>query len=176
MLLQIDIQKRLGAEYWTNVYYVNLPDLEEGLSAAIVIADAERAFHSQAIVFDKVRVSVYGPDVDSYITQPLGGTGNVTADQPILPLFCTLNVVFTAGLNRPGRKFYRVGWTRAAVDVGFSWRAAERNIAEQAILNMLQTVPLQDRGGGAYGAVVLDERIGMHQLRRGSKRRAQPVI
>lgn len=176
MLLQIDIQKRLGAEYWTNVYYVDLPDLDAGVDAAVTIAEVEKSFHSQQVIFDKYRVSVYGPQNDNYITGPIGGSGEVTADQPLMPLFCTLNVVFTAGMNRPGRKFYRVAWTRAAVADNFTWRSVERGIALQALATLLGDVPLQDRGGGLYGTLSIDERIGMHQLRRGSKRRTQPVI
>lgn len=177
-LFIVDIQKKLAGFYWTNTYIVEAADIAGARDQARDIVEAERIFHSARITFDKFRVSTITKGDDAYISVPLDQTGRFMADQVPLPPFCTVNVLFETGANRPGRKYYRTLARNGDITADFKWTQNYINVVTQALGNLLGggSVILLDRGGDPIQTFVVQDAIGMHQMRRGSKRRARPVI
>lgn len=174
----IDIQKRLASEWWTNTYIVEAADIDEARILGNKIVIAERAFHSGRVTFDKMRVSTLTRGDNVYITEPGSVTGQLPTDQPPLPLFCTVNVVFGTGANRPARKYYRVVARTNDINAEGEWSNNLVATVQGALENLInvEQVPLFDRGGDRVVTVVVQRPVGMRQLRRGSKRRQRPVI
>lgn len=174
----VDIQKALPGMFWTNTYVIEAADIESAKQQAETIVGAERTFHNSGIRFDRYRVSTLTAGDDEYVSNPLNLNGQWIGDQPTLPPFCTLNVVFETGANRPGRKYYRVLARVGDIDYGFRYKPDLIGAAQQALNALLRNgnVALFDRGGDLFINAVVQPIIGIHQLRRGSKRRGRPVI
>lgn len=174
-LFKIDIQKFMLGEYWTNRWLVNADDLLDAQDAANDLVTHERFIHSTIIRFDRVRVSDAVQDTDVYVTIPLNVFGNYGFTGENLPLFNVLRADFNVAVGRPCRKYWRVGLSETYV-VG-------SQIAESVITdvnNVIASIVALGRvvdpqgnvvtGGSAFPAVQ------MRQLRRGSRRRTNPVI
>lgn len=174
----IDIQKKLTGLYWTNTYIVEAGTIENAREQAWDIVRAEQAIHSARITFDKFRVSTLAKGDDTYVTVPLDQNGQYAADQVPMPPFCTLNVIFATGANRPARKYYRTLARTGDVVEDFKWRPNYIQLVTRVLGDLLgnQQIALYDRGGDPVQDFVVQDAIGMHQLRRGSKRRERPVI
>ena len=176
---QVDIQKVLGGEYWTNVYYLEAISLAAAVIGAQAIVAAEKVFHSVLVSFDRasVRSAIAGDDI--YALLVLTGTGAISYDISLLALFNTLNVVLGAETGRPSRKYYRGCLYENQVAFN-TVDATTRTTAQDALATLIGNTTtdwdLVDVDGQLILSAACAINVGMHQLRRGAKRRATPVI
>jgi hypothetical protein len=172
---QVDIQKQLGSEYWTNVYHVDVAGQAQAAAVAEQIAAIEQDIHLTIVTFVNYRVRPYPSGGAPGTVYPLGYNGQNPSGS-YLPLWNTLNVVFQAATGRPSRKYLRIPIVEEAQSDGVlnpTYLASfQDNYAEP-----LQLIPeLVDVDGQGFGAIRVLSAIGMRQLRRGSRRRVTPVI
>lgn len=173
---QIDIQKRLGTEFWTNVYHVARSDQASAAAAAEFWVGIERSIHSVDVLFTSFRLSPFpGPSEGTIYPVGLAGT-RPTADS--LPLFNVLRVDFPAPTGRPSRKYYRLPIREGDQANGQFTSAAMTDFITQfdATFEDPDSAGLIDIDGQLLVSATPMQTVGMRQLRRGSKRRLQPVI
>jgi hypothetical protein len=172
----VDIEKLLVAEYWTNRYVVEAPDIQAAGVVAATILEAERKIHSTAITFTRYRVDDGVPNTDASIIVPANVQGLRVTGGGRLPLWNVAVCDFSVALGRPARKYLRVGLEENDVTgefindglvVQFNADYATPLAAHQAYVNV---------DGQAILSGAFKPRIGMRQLRRGSKRRVTPVL
>ena len=104
-LFQLDIEKRLGSEFWTNRYFMLGDTFSNTVTASEGVVNAERALHSTQVTFTRYRVS--DPTSTQYVIVPLNVAGLRATQGTLLPLFNTLRFDITAITGRPSRKYYR---------------------------------------------------------------------
>ncbi len=176
MLFQVDIQKTMANEYWTNVYHCNSPDQAAAVVFAQDIVEVERDIHGVGVAFTSMRVRPFpGPSEGSIIA--LGGTGE-RAGGLWLPLFNVCRVDFPVAIGRPSRKYYRLPITEGEVEYN-SFTPAFVAAIQLALDNWFLAPgpdPLCDVDGQPLTRAVVMSTVGMRQLRRGSKRKLEPVI
>ncbi len=173
---QVDVQKRLGTEYWTNVYHCARPDQAAAKAFADGVVAFERIIHQSIVQFISYRVAAY-PGPSEGTIQPIGSFGTA-GSTTYLPLFNVLRVDFPVDLGRPSRKFYRLPLGENAQIDG---------VIEPTLVDAYQIhVNNYFSGPASVGMVDVDGQlitqgrvmppVGMRQLRRGSRRRITPVI
>ena len=177
---KVDIEKLYQNEYWTNVYYIkDFVDLVTASNMAINLLQMERNIHFDIVTFTRVRTSTILPGDFQYFTEQPNEQGTlVSTGNDFLPLFNVVRVdLGDAGFKRPERKFYRCpvpeGWNS-----GGNLSIEGQNTVEGAINGFII-----DNPGvlcGPNGEDILSANsfpfVGMRQLRRGSRRKATPVI
>lgn len=175
-LWKVDIQKVIGTEYWTNVYHVEADNLADAKTIGDQIVVLEKAGHTENVQFNRMRVSDVAPDTDAYVTVPLTGQGSLANAGEILPLWNVVRVDFFTTVGRPSRKFLRgivqEGYSNGTVITG-GLRDTIQNQYATPLANLLGVVDVDGQpieGGQVFAT------IGMRQLRRGSKRRLNPII
>lgn len=174
-MFKVDIEKVLGGEYWTNRYLVNAASLEDAAVTAAGLVDAERPLHLPSVLFTKRRVSDMAPDTSEFIVTPLNLNGTRTGTSgEVLALFNTLRVDFPAGFGRPSRKYFRGCLTEA--DINGANIAGSSLSYMQGKVNLFAVLPLVDPQGALLGLGVAKSALQMRQIRRGTRRRAQPII
>jgi hypothetical protein len=173
-MFKVDIQKRLSDEFWTNRYFIRRDTLSEAVTSANFIVEAERIFHATTVLFDRVRVSDMVPGTDEYVTSVLNSAGFQNDDGELLPLFNVLRMDLSATSGRPSRKYYR-GVLRETHITFNDVSNGIRNTAEDAIADLL-AIPLVDIDDQDLVGATSFSKVGMRQLRRGSKRRTTPII
>lgn len=180
-LYQIDVEKRFGEEYWTNVYYVEAADLAEANTIAGKIGGQEANIHFGYVTFTKARIRTAAAGDEIYVTRPFNFVG--TADPnggALLPLFNTIRVDFAAISGRPSRKFYR--GCLVAANVAHHGKIVEAHAAaveakvDAFFEEGLAQVPLRDVDGQELLSASVARDIAMRQLRRGTKRKLQPIL
>jgi hypothetical protein len=173
---QIDVQKQLGTEFWTNVYHC----AEANQAAAKLVAEAiinmERRMHRVSVSFTSYRVAPYpGPSEGTII--PIGLPG-ILAGTLHLPLFNVLRVDFPAPTGRPSRKYYRLPLGEDDQTDGFINEPTR--LTFQSFVDDFFALPIADNIIDVDGQVldrgVVMKAVGMRQLRRGSRRKLEPVI
>lgn len=173
---QIDIQKRLGTEFWTNVWHVARSTQAAAQTAASAIVELERGLHTTDVEFTSYRVAPFpGPAEGTII--PIGLTGVQNAVNYI-PLFNVMRVDFPAPTGRPSRKYWRLPVSEVMIENGVFTPAMVT--AYQSNIDSYFASP------GSAGLIDVDGQllvsgrvipsVGMRQLRRGSRRRLQPII
>lgn len=173
---QIDVEKRLATEFFTNVYHVDQASQADAIDAANLIVQQERLLHHVDIIVTKYRIATYpGPSEGTIYAVNLPCSG---ASGAYLPLFNVLRVDFAVGVGRPSRKYYRIAIAETSQENG-EFTNAELT-AYQGVIDDLMAF------GSSVGLVDVDSQpilsgnvfrqVGMRQLRRGSKRRLQPII
>lgn len=179
-VFQVDIEKMLGGEYWTNVYHVFSPDLTSAAAAAVNLVTAERGFHLPQVQFTRARTALYPIGTTQSQTAVTGGTGLLAGGNELEPLFVTLRVDFPATIGRPSRKYYRGVLTE--IDVTFMTLNPDSLARYAPLVLQLLTVSggsdftLCDRQGDQLTSAIVYNGPQMRQLRRGSRRRATPIL
>lgn len=173
---KIDIEKQLGTEFWTNVYHVEQSGQLAAASAGQLIANQEQNLHHPAVTVTRMRVSLAGEGNEGTI-YPLNlpGEGN---DGQYLPLFNVLRVDFGVASGRPSRKYYRLPVVETVVENG-SFTTAYLSAIQvylDALLAPVNQINLCDVDGQVIVSAAPFRPVGMRQLRRGSRRRTQPVL
>jgi hypothetical protein len=177
-LAQVDIQKVLGGEYWTNRYLISLaPGTTEAETCAMQIAEAERNLYPVSIRINRIRISTALEGDTVFQSWDPGYVGNRNPAPPfMLPLFCIVRVDFGAGLGRPSRKYLRGALHEDDVE-GSALTQAFKNAVVNPYANTISGLAcVVDPQGDDLNGFTVASLIGMRQLRRGSKRRATPVI
>jgi hypothetical protein len=108
-LWNVDIEKLLEGEYWTNRYIVSALTLADAASIADDIVEAEKNIHRTVVLFTKVRTSDQTPNTDVYRVRSINEFGElaIVAGER-LPLWNVLRVDFSTGSGRPSRKYLRL--------------------------------------------------------------------
>lgn len=175
-LFSVDIEKELAGEFWTNRYVVLATDLAQAVIEGGSIYGMERVIHQAHVLFTRYRTSDFDPGTDNYQITVLNEFGLRTTDDS-LPLFCVIRIDFTAvGGGRPSRKYLRGPVKKTDAISGTLTSGAitffETNYATPlANLNAYVDVDAQPISSGQ-----VSPRVGMRQLRRGSRRVTTPVL
>lgn len=173
-IFQVDIEKRLGSEFWTNRYIVEAPNIGEASQFGLNIVAVERTIHSTAVQFTKMRTSTTAVGDGIYNIAPLAGTGNrsVVGTQ-LLPLFNTLRVDISANTGRPSRKYYRGVLTENDIS-GDAVTESFTSFAD-ALENLVGATPpaprVVDPDGETLSTITVMPNVQMRQLRRSRRRR-----
>lgn len=176
-LWKVDIEKKLGSEYWTNVYYVFAEDLATAHGIAQNIVQIERAITATGVTFTKYRTSDVVPGTDIFVSTNNNEAGlRPVTMAGLLPLFNVARFDLSAEAGRPSRKFMRAvlqesDITFDAIDPGI---LAELDANYSQPLELIEE--LRDIDSQGIVDVQLYPLVGMRQLRRGSKRRLAPVL
>lgn len=179
---QVDIEKVRDGEFWTNRYFIDRGTLAIANLAAEDIVAGERTFHRTGITFSKMRVRTTTPGDDAFITTPLSGTGEVSPSGNYLPLFNVVRADFSIVQGgRPSRKYYRVGLCGGDVEPGYTFNSSYVNLILTALTDMMDAVaaggsPILDPDNQSWEAATVFPQIGMRQLRKGSRRRTEPIL
>lgn len=177
-IFKIDIEKQLGAEFWTNVYYVNTTDIVLANTNAGVFADAERQFHRENVIITKYRTSDMTINNDQFISTPYNQAGLLGGTDETLPLFNVIRVdLGVVGFGRPSRKFYRLPLGEQSQANGIL-STQIKDIVKTELEGVLFNVggTWSDESGNQIETINIYPFVGMRQLRRGSKRRSSPII
>lgn len=175
---QIDIQKVLGSEYWTNRYLI---DVAVGTQTAVDIAtaliNAEKPLYFSDIRIDKVRISTVLEGDNTYQAwQPnTAGTRAGTATDR-LPLFNVVRIDFGAGLGRPSRKYLRGVLTEIDINGSQIQASLVSGMLMTYAAAVYNTVGVVDPQGDDLDGASVISTVAMRQLRRGSRRRTESVL
>lgn len=177
---KLDIEKFYQGEYWTNVYYLgpDLTTLTDAANMAEIVVDTERTIHKTVVNFTRFRVSTITPGDFQYRTVVLNQSGLANVSQDIMPLWDVARVDLTdEGFKRPERKYYRLPLQEGEQS------NTDLNPTLIGIINSAWSSALGDPNltlvgpnGEAITAASTHPRVAMRQLRRGSKRKQEPVI
>lgn len=174
-LFQVTLQKRLSTEFWTNDYYVETDDLGAAATVAVEIAQAERLLHLEVVQYDtcRVRTTVVGDEIYRNFPITLAGARPVGEYLPLFNVF-TFNLVPDSGRN--SLKYIRGPVLKADQVNGGIVDAFKTGPAANYISALNAIEELRDVDNQPIVGFSLKSQVGMRQLRRGSKRRTEPVI
>lgn len=179
-LFQVDVEKRLLSEYFSNVYYLQSPTIASAVTDAGLIVAFERSIMLDNVNFTKQRVRTTTVGDDVYALTTLSGLGSRSSSGGTLPLFNTLNVVLSAVVGRPSRKYYRGVLQESDIDftsvsVGLLGTVTTNANTLLTAMAAADSALVDIDNTGIFSMLPVSE-VGMRQLRRGSKRRAQPIL
>lgn len=178
-LFQLDIQKQDlqgETEFWTNVYHLQLDGYDDlGPPAAIVAA--ERAIHSGYVAFVSFRLKqALTPFGYSRIVALAGPGEYVVGSTQLLPLYSTMRVDMGVSIGLPIRKYLRTGVSEFESD-GRNWKSDYIATVASQYANVVSHLPeIRNPAGDAITGYAVKVPVQMRQLRRGSKRRLNPII
>lgn len=172
---QIDIQKQLGTEYWTNVYHCNVASQAAAKVVAEALIEAERRISLNVVSFVNYRVRPYPAGGIPGTVYPIGTVGYGPAGA-YLPLWNTVNVIFTVSQGRPSRKYLKAPLLEVAQENGLLVEPYLTVFKDEYATVLEGIAELCDSQGNPFLDVGIVPNVGMRQLRRGSKRRVIPVI
>lgn len=173
---QVDIEKSALGERWTNRYFVEAADLTAANAMGSALVTVEKSFHRAWVAFNTLRVRTAVQGDDLYTITPLTGTGAVAGTTAAsLPLFNVLRIDLGAAAGRPSRKYYRGVLQVEDQAAGALDPAAYLN-AVQGLETILEGGNLVDVDGQVLLTVAPHQRVGMRQLRRGSRRKTEPIL
>jgi len=181
-LYQVDVEKSFGGEFWTNRYVINSSTLENADEGADIIVARERIFHRESVQFTKVRTRTFVAGDDTYSSRPLSGSGEVPPSGALLPLFNVIRVDFPAeGGGRPSRKYYRIGICAGDMADDFIVNNTILSLTESGLAGMIaelagNATPFVDVDGQELSDPTAFATIAMRQLRKGSRRRTEPIL
>lgn len=176
-LWKIDIEKVHLGEFWTNRYIVDANDLGAAHLIGGDIVEIEQTVHKSPVTFTKYRTSDMSVGTDIYTTTNINQPGLDANIVSYLPLFNVVRVDFsTVGSGRPSRKYLRVLIDEANQNNGVLVNdfIAFMNTNYASLMQGLQG--FVDVDGQAISNGSTYPLVAMRQLRRGSKRRVEPVL
>jgi len=173
---RVDIEKTDDV-YWTNRYHVNAVNPNEAFAAAQEIAAVERAQTASYITFTKARVSLAATvGVDDYTNIPLNYAGQRTATG-VLPYFVATRIELYSGPGRPDIKYYKGMADPNDLNSPSVWKPAYLTTIGTGLCAALAGVEgLCNAQGLAYSTIAPAIKVGMRQLRRGTRKVTTPVI
>lgn len=172
----LDIEKSIGTETWTNRYILSNPSVESAILTAAAIVNAEEAVHCENVNFTRYRIADLDPSTDVFVIVPIGTTGEVPFEGSFLPLWNVVRVDFPAGLGRPSRKYLRTPVLEDWQTDGVLETAVIASFNSNYGLVLGDIDEFVDVDGEPLGTGITHPNVAMRQLRRGSKRRATPVL
>jgi hypothetical protein len=175
-LWSVDIEKFTAGEYWTNRYIVNQPDITLAQASGLGITNFERSVTSDSVTFTKYRVSDLNPETDLYVIVPLGNLGQRSAATPLLPLFNVVRVDFGTGSGRPSRKYLR----GILVEGDITFNTISTDLITLINTNYADPLVAANAYVDVDGEEIINRavysNVAMRQLRRGSRRRTEPIL
>lgn len=172
---QVVIEKQLGSEYWVNDYHIEAPDAIGASTQAGSIVAIERTVHSTLVGFTKYRIRPAGSSAQGTV-YPIGLPGQNNGIGAYLPLYNTARIDMAPASGRVGRKYLKCPVSQAAQSDGAF------NSGFLSYINTNYCQPLMALGyvckdnGDLFVTAACQPAVQMRQLRRGSKRRLQPII
>lgn len=172
-LWQVDIEKIVGTESWTNVYHCDVADTAAAIVVAGQLKDLERPIHGAAVTFVGARVRLAGPGhVGTVVLYNQLGTRTITGN--LMPLFCGIRVDFGNLTKRPARKYLRGGFGGSEIQANFLCPAAFVTLTTTYADGVLAIASIRDSANRQLVSRAVLTPVQMHQLRRGNRR--SPVI
>lgn len=175
-VLQVDVQTRIGEVYVSNVYHVMADDFNDAQTQGINICINQAAMMPNTWQIDYIRISTPTPGDKSFRTVPINQNGGRSGGGETMPLFCRWRIDMQVGDRRPLRKFL-VGIMEGDQSGGQLTNAAII-FAQTSFINPMIGDPnlhLCAIDGTEVISMAVKTQVGMHQLRRASKRKT-PVI
>jgi hypothetical protein len=174
-VFQVDIQTDYYGEFISNRYFVDEPGLAEAAAIGVAIANLHAKLLPPSVKIDAIRASTPAPADNQFFTSPVNIPGTRAATSQTMPEFCRYRVDFQIGYRRPLRKFLLVPFEEDSEGSSFTGGAVARVINDY-INPLIALASVCSAEGLPVINGSLNARIGMRQLRRGSKRRLQPII
>jgi hypothetical protein len=169
---QIDIEKIVGSETWTNVYHCEVASIGAAQTLAGQIKDAERVITCDQVTFVGARVRQAGAGHVGVISL-YGQLGSrATSGAAMLPLFNCVRIDFVNGTNRPARKYLRGCLILTDIAPGFIYSNTVKTAVTTYADTLLALSGLVDPQGRTLTARSVVQVIAMHQLRRGNRARS----
>ncbi len=171
-LFQVDIEKQLGSEFWSNRWIVDVADLANAVALGEFIWEGEQAFHSTAVTFTRYRASSLQQGDGVFSIVPIGEQGARASGGTLLPLFNTLRADMPAETGRPSRKYWRGVLTEGDIDgsaVVSDFGLFMLYFA--GALDPAATNQIVDPQGQTLTGLIVHPFVQMRQLRRGRRRR-----
>lgn len=179
-LYQIDVEKQMGMEFWTNRYLVRAASLTAAAEGGSRIVAAERDMHTARAFFTQYRARTVAKNDGLFVNVPVAQSGLRAADTSYLPLFNVMRVDFQVASGRPSRKFYRFPLQEGDVNDGVIGAGLVSSISDRLsdlIAAMADAnTPIVDPDDQDWLNLAIYTPVGMRQLRRGSKRKAKPIL
>lgn len=176
-LFKADIQKFVGPEYWTNVYYIEAADIDAAADYMDTLKDVEQDTHSQEVTIDKGRVSPVPNPGNAFVTHTYNESGAYINSSPLMPLFVTARIDMNVAAGRPSRKFLRGVLHTDAIDAdGYLVAGVQSHLETNYVTPLEGYGWLVDESGNDITGFTIFGKPSDRQLRRGSKRRTTPVI
>lgn len=169
-IYRIDIEKRLGEERWSNVYY-GLPEGGQGFPLALVdaILAAERAVTHGSVTFTRTRVASTDPGDNTYRIVQHGVTGSRSFTGELLPLFCAVRVELATVAGRPSRKYLRGIITEGEINFNALGTQLRTEVNNNYATPIAAAVGLVDLDGQEIVSAAVVSDVAMRQLRRRSR-------
>ena len=178
-VFQYDLEKLYEGEYFTNRYFINAATIDDAANYGnTTILAAERSILHHLVQVTKSRTSTVMPNDGTFITTAIEMAGEVNSGT-LVPLFNVAVVLFNTLHGRPYRKLYRGVLTEEGTSWG-SLTGPYYDLLMGALPGLIvpdgsdQAVCTKD--GVTFTTVVAQSKVGMRQLRRGSKRKSTPVL
>jgi hypothetical protein len=176
-LWQVDIEKLLEGEYWTNRYIVSALNLADAASLGDDIVELEKNIHRTNVQFTKVRTSDFDPGTDVYRVRAINEFGELAAvSGDMLPLWNVCRVDFSTGSGRPSRKYLRLPCYEGDIVDGVFNSGFLATIGTSYAVPLLALTGFVDVDNQVFTEATVNPRMAMRQLRRGSRRRAAPIL
>lgn len=172
---QIVTEKQLGTEYWVNDWYVSAPDQLTAQGHAADIIALEALAYMDIITITKFRVRRADlPGSQGTVFQV--GTQGIRPAQAYLPLFNVVRLDLTVTTGRPGRKYMKMPIAEGWQENGVLTTAYLNDVNTTLAQPLLALGVLTQADGDVVQSIAASPIVGMRQLRRGSRKRTQPVI
>jgi len=171
-------EKLYLGSYYSNRYIIQADTLLAAIDIASDIRTIEREVHYDTVQFTKYRVSdqVEGTDVYQIISDNVNGV-LVQGGSEALPKFCRIRVDFnTDGGGRPSRKYLLTPLLEPDTANGMLTSGKRSYVQANYVVPLVALTGFVDVDGQAFGSGSVMAEVGMHQMRRGSKRKALPII
>lgn len=176
VIQEITIEKVFNGVYFVNRYLVSRGTPGAAVADVAPIVNMEKQFFGTGVSFTKARVSDGIPGTDSYIIVPLSGSGGVSSGSTQTPLFNTVRVDLGVNAGRPSRKYYRVSVASGQAE-GQNWSTGYQETVQVNWNAMIASdVPLCDPDGQLIINAAVLRPVQMRQVRRGSRKKMQPII
>lgn len=173
----VDSEKMYNNEYWSNRYIVEAATLSEALDIARQIRFIEKNCTNQAATLTKFRVSTTAVGDDVYQIENDNVAGSLVAGSDLMPLFNRVRIDFnTNGGGRPSRKYWCGPMSEADQVNGFLVSAMITFYNTNFVNPLLAVDGFVDVDGQTFSSGSVMPKVAMRQLRRGSKRKALPII
>lgn len=168
-VFQADVQINYYEEYITNVYHVNVADIDAAMAAALDIIDIQRTLIVATVNFNAVRVSTPTPGDGVYLSLPINVPGTRPAGSPDMPPFNRFRVDMSVGPTRPLRKFLMVPQQDDCTGGGLT-PTAQTYVTTNYITPLVALGVVCSPSGLIVSSAAVSQRVGMRQLKRASKR------
>lgn len=174
---KVDIEKFYLGEYWTNVYYVEAATLDDAALIGNDIVPIEESITNSAVLFTKFRTSDLTPGTDVFTTTIINEQGDIAESPAImLALFNVVRFDLSVPVGRPGRKYIRGSLSEAGVAFNDVIPASITFYNDNYAVPLAALAGVVAKDGQEITSVTTYPKVGMRQLRRGSKRKALPVL